>query len=60
MTLRRYKELIDQMARDSRNLELEVWYSSDDEGNSFHPVVYAPTISSGIEGTGEKLVIVIN
>lgn len=45
-----------------QGLDPEVWYASDDEGNSFQPVTYAPqmTYDEEISGQLQEFIVIIN
>lgn len=64
MTLQEYISQLIQKGRETKgNMELEVVYSSDDEGNCFSPVQFAPTVgkfNNGNFDVGEANSICIN
>lgn len=53
MKLKEYAKTIQQLAQEHPNME--VVYSSDDEGNSFNKIYFTPSV---IEIHGEKVVCI--
>ncbi len=52
LTVKGLKELLDQLCKQKTIHEnSEVWLSSDEEGNSFSPLLDDPEISIGVEGS---------
>lgn len=43
MTLKEYRKFINQLIKDGHG-DKEVYYASDDEGNSFQPITYPPSV----------------
>lgn len=62
MNLYEYRKQINKfMKLNPQAAGMEVWYASDDEGNDFHPVIYAPSIFREKNGhDSEKPVVLIN
>jgi len=52
MKLKDYATMISKLAK--RYPNLEVVYAVDDEGNAYHPVVYAPSVMTVGVGYDEK------
>lgn len=48
MKLKEYKKFIDKLVKEGHGNK-EVYYSSDDEGNSYEPVYYAPSVQKASE-----------
>ncbi len=52
LTVKGLKKLIKQLCKQGTiNENSEVWLSSDEEGNSFSPLLDDPEISIGVEGS---------
>lgn len=65
MTLKEYyKSLKKFISKNPKCLDMEVYYSSDDEGNSFHEVIYEPSKKKlDVDGYGNEInkkVVIIN
>ena len=50
MTLQEYVDQLNRVLKDNPELgKHEVVYSSDDEGNSYHPVIFGPGLSGNYD-----------
>lgn len=56
MTLKEYRKFINELIKDGHG-DKEVYYACDDEGNSFQPLTYKPSIikASLIDDMGREL-----
>lgn len=56
MTLKEFQRMINKLVKEGHGNK-EVFYSSDEEGNSFESVCFAPSVQK-VDGVVEEVVVI--